>query len=226
MNHLNGKHVAAIILAGGRGSRMGARYKQFIDINGKAVITYSMGVLMRCKFISRVVVVLPKKHFLKFSHALKKKNKSPKLIFIKGGSTRRESSFSALKYLLKLPPKFVIFQDASRPLITQEMVHSVYENAKKWGAAVIGIMAVDTIGELKGKFMISAPDKKKIFHVHLPQCYEFNSIWEAHTASKGEDIDNSVLLSRLGKRIRIVFGHYPNTKLTHKEDIKIISSML
>lgn len=227
-------NIAAVILAGGRGQRMGGNFKQFLKINRKPLILYSLEKFISCRFIKKIIVVIPKEKLVYVDKIICKDLKDSRIKLVAGGKTRRWSAYNGLKYLADSKNKidYVIFHDAARPLVSTKMIKTVIDGAKKWGAAVIGIKAIDLIFKGDNNFISEAINKGKIYYGYMPQCFKFSQILKAHSKFEKnrflDTADNTELLKKLDKKtkIRIIDKFYPNLKLTYKPDIKAIQVFL
>jgi len=105
------KRIIAIVLAGGVGERFGADIpKQFVNLNGRPIIAYSLETFMKHPDISDIVVSTHEK----YSQLVKKL--CPDAILVKGGNTRQESSLNALKVCPE-DTDYVLIHDAVRPFL-------------------------------------------------------------------------------------------------------------
>lgn len=227
------KIIAAVILAGGRGTRMGGNYKQFVAINGVPVFFYSLREFLKCSFIHTIVIVVPKEKLAYARKVINKKFKDTRIELVVGGSTRRQSSYYALRHLQDSQKKidFVVFHDAARPLVSTQMIRAVIKEGVRIGAATMAIQAIDTVGFSKDGFLVSIPSKEKLYYVYLPNCFRFDWIWNAHHHKKNSlkslaNAENTALLANIGEKIKIIDSFYPNLKLTYKPDIKTIKAFL
>ena len=160
-----------------------------------------------------------------------KKGAKRSIEIISGGNTRRSSSFLALSYLRNngtfLCPRYVVFHDAARPLVSIEMLDAVINAALKYGTAAVGIKAIDTVSLVKDSFIKTSLDQSGALYTYTPHCYRFDWIYRAHKlAQSDEGEENMTLLLKTGKKARIIDGFYPNFKLTYNADIKVIEQLL
>ncbi len=220
----NSKLVAAVILAGGQSVRFGKSFKQFAKINGKPLISYSLGVFIKCKFIQNIIIIAPKRRIAYANRLVRRLNDS-RIQVVEGGEYRRQSALKALIFLKRISPDYVIFHDAARPFISQEMVSGVLAEASRTGGAVIATKATDLVLKADNhKFIKSVSQKEKIFFGHTPQCFQFDLILAAHLkcAKILQDADNIELVLNTNKRARINVVEYSpagSPKLTYKQDL-------
>jgi 2-C-methyl-D-erythritol 4-phosphate cytidylyltransferase len=225
--------IIAVLLAGGKGERMGVFQKQFVKIESKPILSYSIDVMLRSGSIDKVIVTVPKEKSAYAAAFLHKMYGSKKIIVIEGGKTRRFSSYNALKHIKANESgcEYVLFHDGVRPLISRGMVGAVINSAKKYGAAVLGMGVLNVIAAVKNGFIVEALNPRNLRNTQTPHCYKFKWILEAHEseANKGRQFDsleNIEIMHRYGKKIRIIEDFYRNMKLTYKQDIVPIRALL
>ena len=229
-------NLAVVLLAGGKGERMGGRYKQFLKIKEKPLLFFSLDKLIGIKNIESIVVVAPREKLPYASSIISREYSDKRISVISGGSTRRESTFRALDFLKnsrkKFTPDYVIFHDAARPFLSLKMIQAVCTEAVRSGAAVVGIKSPDLVLELRGGFVHKAMDKENSILGHTPQCFKFKDILAAHEMAAKNKVnfleDNIEILKKSNPKVKIkvVEGFYPNLKVTFNQDIKMISSFL
>ncbi|MFH0929865.1 MAG: IspD/TarI family cytidylyltransferase [Candidatus Moraniibacteriota bacterium] len=225
----------AVILAGGRGERMGRIYKQFLVINGKPIIFHSIDKFVKCGLIRRIIVVIPKEKYAYAQKIIHKNYDKKNIDIIVGGKTRRDSSYNALKFIKKNKIKcdYVIFHDGARPLLTVEMINSVIREAAKYGAAVLSSGILNVIVKVEDNYIVNKYpfNTKRVHNTQTPHGYRFNWILSAHESpvnkkSESNSLENIELVYNIGKKIRIIDKFYRNMKLTHKQDIIPIEAIL
>jgi 2-C-methyl-D-erythritol 4-phosphate cytidylyltransferase len=136
----------AIIVAGGRGSRMNsATPKQFMELKDKPVIFHAIQSFIDTGIVDEIVVALPENHIQTFNKLLQKHNFSfDNLKVCKGGETRFHSVNNALNSL-ENKPAIVAVHDAVRPFVSQKMIIAGFDLADKYKTAVPCIPLKDSI---------------------------------------------------------------------------------
>lgn len=230
--------IAAVLLAGGTGRRMGGKLKQFMKIGGRRVVSYSLDKFIRCPFIDTIVVVVPVEKVGYAEKIIKRDFDDPRIRIIAGGKTRRESSYAALRYLrrLDLSTDYVIIHDVARPFISVAMIRSVVEEAKRCGAAILGMVSLETVAEAENGFLRKVPQRENTYYTFTPHCFRFDWIWDAHRAAPystgGRSCHDLELLSRSGRKIKIIdvspptMKYNPNIKITYPPDEKILETFI
>lgn len=227
--------MTAILLAAGNGQRAGNSKKQFLRIHQKPLLAYSLEVLLKSKFIRDIVVVIPrdsKKTAEKILLTYKSTNKKG-IFLIEGGKQRKDSAYNGLRFIEKKIPKtdYVIFHDAVRPLISQRMVTAVIVAAQKYGAATVGIPAIDLLFTVQDGLIKNAINKAPFYYGFTPQVFKFRNILQAHRKAEKKfpgDADNIEILKQTSKSapVKILEGFYPNIKLTYQSDIALLRFLL
>ena len=226
------KAAVAMVLAAGKGRRIGGSRKQFMVVAGKPLFLHCLHVLKKCSSIREIVVVVPRDWISRVQNMIPL-NIRPHIHVIAGGRSRRASTFAGLKFIRSRNsfPDVVVVHDAVRPLIHCKDVEAVIAAARKNGGALLAMPTIDTIGEVAGGYIRSIPDRKKLFTTFTPHAYRLSLLWDAHCSSKNRAKkirydENSALVAAIGGTIKVVRGSYPNVKLTYQEDLLVIKALL
>ena len=215
----------AIIVAAGRGSRMGGgRAKQFREISGIPIIIHTLARFELCETISEAVVVLPadaRESFLALAagHGLRKVARA-----VAGGETRAESVWRGLQALGAGGVEVVAVHDGVRPFVTPSEIDRAVRAAEEHGAAILAAPAVDTIKEAEGGAVRRTLERARLWHAQTPQCFRLELLRRAYgqPGALGADVtDCSALVERLGESVRVVAGGADNIKITNPRDFAI-----
>jgi len=221
-------HVYAIIPAGGKGKRSGVKTpKQYLKIGGKELIVYALLVFQKNKLVDEIIISAEPEYF-DLLIRLKKKYRLTKIsTIVEGGAERQDSVFNALNSLKANPTDLVIVHDAARALLPQNVLTNAISTAKKKGNALVCIKAKDTL--IKGKETVSSYlNRDEIYYVQTPQIFKYNDLMKAMNKAYKESFlgtDESMLVSRTGKKINIVEGSVLNFKITTKEDLGMFKKL-
>lgn len=214
--------IVSIILAGGKGKRMGADVsKQFIEIKEKPIIYYTLKAFEECKAIDEIILVLPKDEIDYFKTKIEPRFDFKISKIVEGGKERQDSVYNALNVLEDCD--VVLIHDGARAFVSKKIIEDGIKYAKEFGAAAPGVMPKDTI-KVKNKkgFSISTPDRSSLVSVQTPQCFEYNLIKEGHDKVKKEGIsvtDDTMIVDLLGEDVYLFDGDYKNIKVTTPEDL-------
>lgn len=221
----------AIVLAAGQGKRMGTKVqKQYLEIQGKPVLYYSLNAFQSSEIIEEVVLVVGenqeeycKKEFVEKYHF----DKVVKIVT--GGSERY---FSVWNGLQNVADGYVFIHDGARPFVNGEILERVYAEVKVHKACVVGMPVKDTIkiADETG-FAKETPNRNYVWAVQTPQVFETSLIKEAYSRlmdKKEISVTDDAMVAEqmLGVSVKLVKGSYENIKITTPEDILIANEFL
>lgn len=220
-----------IILAAGKGSRMKAGInKQYLNLNEKPLLSYSLEVFFTCIDIDEIILVISRSDNEIFYNNILKDfyvNKPLKVVF--GGDERQESVRKGLKEADK-NTDIIVIHDGARPFITTEMIEICIKEASKYGASSLGVPVKETIKITdNGNFVINTPDRERIWLAQTPQAFKHDIIVQAHKYAheQGESAtDDAMLVEHLNRSVKMVVGDYCNIKITTAEDLVIAEAMM
>ena len=221
----------AVIPAAGVGTRMQAGFpKQYLTINNKAVIEYTLGAFCNHERISGVVVAIsPQDTYWPDLHI----TKHPKIMTTAGGKERCHSVLNCLHYLLGIASAddWVLVHDAVRPCINKQDIDVLIRELN--GHPVGGLLALpvrDTMKRTNDKNIVcETVDREKLWHALTPQMFHLGALHQAlETAiDKGRIVtDECQAMELAGASPRLVQGRIQNIKVTHKDDLPLVELYL
>ncbi len=224
--------TVAIVLAAGSGSRMNSDVKkQFMDIDGKPLIYYSLDVFQN-SFIDEIVLVTGKEDidFCK-NEVVKKYGFSKVKCIVEGGKERFNSVMHGLKMIKDCD--YVYVHDGARPLLDQEMLERLQYNAKEYGTAVAAVPSKDTVKIVDNEnYVISTPSRNTVWNIQTPQVFRYSIISDAYERLdmrlqhiSADDLhitdDAMVVENFTTSKVKLVEGSYKNIKITTPEDVEV-----
>ncbi|UXX79528.1 2-C-methyl-D-erythritol 4-phosphate cytidylyltransferase [Reichenbachiella carrageenanivorans] len=214
-----------IIVAGGSGSRMQAHQpKQFLELNGRPMLMYTLDAFVQYDADIEIVLVLPEDHVATWEQLVAQHNYQTPHTTTTGGTTRYESVRNGLNTISG--EGLVAIHDGARPLITQKVINRTFEQAKKTGNGVAAVQMKDSI-RLMVNGKSQAVDRSQYFVVQTPQTFSIPLIKRAFEASTDNNFtDDASVLEAHGGKVTLVGGSYDNLKITTPEDLLIASSIL
>lgn len=223
------KKVTAIILAGGKGKRMGGDVsKQFLELQGKPILYYTIKRFIDNANIHNIILVLPEDEidYCK-SIVLDKYNlKVDKIVF--GGKERNDSVYNGLMAVEE--SQIVLIHDGARPFVSNRIINEGIEHARKYGAAACGVTPKDTIKVIdQFSFSKDTPDRSTLVAIQTPQCFNYNMILAAHELIRKEGssvTDDTMVAEFYGEKVYIYNGDYTNIKITTPEDLILGEKLL
>ena len=218
----------AIILAGGKGKRMGADIsKQFLTINSKPIICYTIEAFQKSDLIDEIIVVLPKDEIDYFNKDVLGKYDLNISKIVEGGKERQDSVYNALQSIKNC--NIVLIHDGARPLVSKEIIEKGISYAEMYSAAAPGVMPKDTIKVINSK-RISKETlvRNNLVAVQTPQCFKYSLIKECHSKIRNniEVTDDTMVVETYGNEVYIYEGDYENIKVTTKEDLILVKALL
>ena len=223
--------ISAIILAGGKGKRIGSAIsKQFIDIKGKPIIYYTLKKFSENKKIDNIIVVLPEDEVKYFKENILKKYELRINKIVIGGKERQDSVYNALKSLKNSSTDIVLIHDGARPFISERIINEGIKFAEIYGAAAPGVMPKDTIKVKNEKnFSVDTPNRANLVSIQTPQVFKFDEILECHEKIRynGEMVtDDTMVVEKYGYSVYLYDGEYTNIKVTTPEDLILAERLI
>jgi 2-C-methyl-D-erythritol 4-phosphate cytidylyltransferase / 2-C-methyl-D-erythritol 2,4-cyclodiphosphate synthase len=220
--------VAAVIVAGGSGLRVGGGTpKQYQLIGGKPVIWWTLKAFLDHPKLTHVQVVVGAGHEDLFAAA------TAGLIYpppVHGGATRQESCRFGLEACAALKPDKVMIHDAARPFISTEMISSVIAELERADAVIPGLPVADTMKYAPGGVITKTVDRSAMWFVQTPQGFLFDKILKAHRQAARDDqhglTDDAAVAEYAGMEVKIIAGEQQNKKLTTSADVEIANREL
>ncbi|MDO5798765.1 MAG: 2-C-methyl-D-erythritol 4-phosphate cytidylyltransferase [Eubacteriales bacterium] len=222
----------AIVLAAGQGKRMHSRIqKQFLEIDHRPVLYYSLECFQKSPLIQEIILVVGEEMLSYCKREIVERYNFTKVTkVIAGGKERYDSVYQGL--LACGECDYVFIHDGARPFITEEMLERGILGVQETGACAIGMPSKDTIKiSDKEGFVQSTPDRSQVWSVQTPQIFEYSLIRSSHESLRRKDMtgitdDAMVVEQETGVRIRLVEGSYQNIKITTPEDLDIAETFL
>ena len=202
-----------IILASGQSKRFNStKPKQFLKYKNKALFEHSVDKAVKSKLFKKIIIVTNDKRQIKNRY-------SKKVLIIKGGKERSDSSLIGLKFIKKYNPTNVLIHDAARPNFTINLIKKLINSLKKNKATVPVINSKDSI-KYKIKDQLFNLNKKDSYLTQTPQAFRFNDLYNLSIKQNKVIQDEATLFIDNDYKIKFIKGENLNDKITFKEDIK------
>lgn len=225
--------IGAVILAGGRGSRMHSDIqKQYMLLDGRPLIAYALEAFERsCADDLVLVTGVGEAEFVQ-KEILPPLGLTKLRSIVTGGKERYHSVYEGLKALRNCD--YVLIHDGARPLVTEAVISRAVQAAVQNDACVVGMPVKDTIkvADAHG-FAESTPDRSLLWQVQTPQAFAYPLVRGAYdrlmadeTLQKGITDDAMVVEHLSGTKVRLVEGSYENLKVTTPEDLVLAEALL
>jgi 2-C-methyl-D-erythritol 4-phosphate cytidylyltransferase/2-C-methyl-D-erythritol 2,4-cyclodiphosphate synthase len=213
--------VAAVVVAGGRGTRAGGQIpKQYRQLAGEPVIRSSLALFAWHGEVHLVQPVIHPDDVVSFEAAAKGLKLLPPVF---GGATRQASVRAGLEALSARKPDIVLVHDAARPFCSTALVSRAIAASAATGAAIPGLEVTDTIKSIDAEGRVAGTvDRATLRSVQTPQAFAFGSLLEAHRraaqAGREDFTDDAALSEWAGVKVTVFPGETGNVKLTTEED--------
>ena len=223
--------VAAILPAAGLGTRMGAGVpKQFLELDGLPLVIFTLKRLAACDAITDFFVSTRADDVVLLQDKAAKCGLGRPVKVIHGGDTRQQSVENALSQV-DPTTEVVLVHDAVRPFVTKEQVERVIAEARRRGAAILGIPAIDTVKEVKRAslpedvaLITATIPRERIVLAQTPQAFSYTLLRDAFRKAKEDGVtgsDEAQVVERLGNDVYAVLGSQRNLKITRPEDMEL-----
>ena len=200
--------VAAIIPAAGLGTRMGAEMpKQFLELDGMPLVIFTLRRLAACSAITDFFVSTRADDVVSLQDKVAKAALGRPARVVHGGDTRQQSVANALAQV-DPATEVVLVHDAVRPFVTPEQLDRVIAEARKRGAAILGIPAIDTVKEVKRAtlpedmaLITTTIPRERIVLAQTPQAFSYALLRDAFRKAQTDGVlasDESALVERFG----------------------------
>jgi 2-C-methyl-D-erythritol 4-phosphate cytidylyltransferase len=236
--------VVVIIPAAGLGTRMGPvavrpkdksrkvrPSKQFAELGGTPILIHTLRRFVAVKAVSEIWIALRENEIAEFQTRLRSEAKEvlhKKVELVIGGEHRQESVANALNAITAAPDDIVLVHDAVRPFVTTEVIKEVIEAAQKYGAAIAGVPAVDTVKQVErtaeGALIKATIPRAGIVLAQTPQGFRYEVLKKAfdEAAADGfQGTDEASLVERSGHEVAVVMGSPRNIKITTPLDLEL-----
>ncbi|WP_295669982.1 2-C-methyl-D-erythritol 4-phosphate cytidylyltransferase [uncultured Mucilaginibacter sp.] len=223
--HLISKYV--IIVAGGSGSRMqSAVPKQFLMLNGRPVLMYTIEAFFNSASNPKIIIVIPAAYQQYWKELCAEYNFTIDHQLIAGGETRFHSVKNGLNAITQDNNTLVAVHDAVRPLPGEAVINESYKQAAATGNAITAVKSRDSVRQLKNGVSISLL-RDEIFLVQTPQTFQIAQLRKAYNQPFNEGFtDDASVAEAAGFPISIIEGSYRNIKITFPEDIAIAEQFM
>jgi 2-C-methyl-D-erythritol 4-phosphate cytidylyltransferase len=229
--------VSVIIPAAGLGTRMAAAArdkkpaasKQFTDLAGTPILIHTLRKFVAAPQVSEIWIALRKQEMGEFRDRLRSDDVAQKKVeLVEGGEHRQQSVANALEGISAAAGDIVLVHDAVRPFVTQEIIQEVIEAAQKYGAAIAGLPAVDTVKQVErtaeGALITATVPRERVVLAQTPQGFRYEVLKKAFDEATADGFlgtDEASLVERSGKEVAVVMGSPRNIKITTPADMEL-----
>jgi 2-C-methyl-D-erythritol 4-phosphate cytidylyltransferase len=223
--------TSAIVVAAGRGTRMGAvGGKGFLAVGGEPMAIYSIRTLVKLRDLLSIVLVLGADHQKRAASIVADFGPWPIPVYLTRGGAERQDSVAAGLALVDPAADLVIVHDAARPFVPLRCFQACIETAVRSGAAIVAVPAHDTIKVVDAEMeIVKTLDRRTIWLAQTPQVFRADLLRRAYAQARADRYtatDDAMLVERLGVTVRVVPGELVNRKITTPDDLDWAESYL
>jgi 2-C-methyl-D-erythritol 4-phosphate cytidylyltransferase len=233
--------VFVIVPAAGLGTRMGspsatktkkrAPSKQFKELGGIPILIHTLRRFVACPEVYEIIVALRKNEIGGFRAQLEKQYPeilNKRLQIVEGGEHRQDSVASALAAVAADGDDIVLVHDGVRPFVTPEIIAEVITAARKHGAAIAGMPAMDTVKQVErtaeGALIKATIPRASVVMAQTPQGFRYDILKKAFDEAAADGFlgtDEASLIERSGHPVAVVMGSPRNLKITTPADMEL-----
>lgn len=238
--------VVVIIPAAGLGTRMApasalkgkkkAPSKQFTELGGTPILIHTLRQFAACAEIAEIHVALRRDEINNFRARLEKDGKDileKKVQLVEGGEHRQQSVANALAAVHAESDDVILVHDAVRPFVTREIIQQVIAAARKHGAAIAGMPAVDTVKQVErtaeGAVITATLPRERVVMAQTPQGFRYGLLKQVFDEARADGFmgtDEASLVERSGHEVAVVMGSPRNIKITTPADLELAEFFL
>ena len=219
--------IAAIIVAAGRGKRLGGAVpKQYQSLGGQMVLTRTIHRTLACQALDTVLVAISAEsedlYAEAISHIADPRLRPP----VHGGTERSDTVRLGLEALAHDPPEVVLIHDAARPFAGPDLYETLAEHALDGHGAIAAEPVVDALWREAGGLADTPALRDGLWRAQTPQAFPYATLLAAYQAGGPPALDDAEVFRRAGGEVRLVPGSPDNFKITTPADLDRAARLL
>jgi 2-C-methyl-D-erythritol 4-phosphate cytidylyltransferase len=231
--------VIVIIPAAGLGTRMApptpgkGKSKQFTELNGTPILIHTLRKFSASIAVTEIYIALRPEEMTEFRGRLQKETLRTRVELVPGGEHRQQSVANALEAITASLDDIILVHDAVRPFVSEDIIGQVIQAAQKYGAAIAGMPAVDTVKQVdrtaEGAVITATIPRERVVMAQTPQGFRYGVLKKAFddaTADGFLGTDEASLIERAGGEVAVVMGSPRNIKITTPSDMELAEFFL
>ena len=223
-------NVSVILPAAGFGTRMGgANRKQFLHLDGVPVLVRTICKFAAAPAVGEIIVAVRPEDQAAVEEMLAKETAGKPVRVVQGGISRQESVENAFR-TISPDVELVAVHDAVRPFVDLETIQKVIDEAARTGAAIVGIVPVDTVKQVHLHKIRATIPRERLILTQTPQVFRRDILMEAFARARADQFtgtDESSLVERLDQvEVSVIPGSDRNIKITRPHDLKLAELFL
>lgn len=222
------KNISAVLLSAGSGTRLNnTTPKQFLELNNKAIIVYSLEKLLSFEQVNELIIAYGKDQIQELESLIEEHISAEKrkiIKFVLGGKTRQESVYNAIQLTTN---QTILLHESARPLASLDLFRQTIEHEAE--ALTTGTDIPFTVLKSTDNKISEILKREEIFNVQLPQKFNRDKLIKAHELAKAKNkeyTDDSSLYFDAGYTVSVIKGEDTNIKVTNPKDMIIAEQLL
>ena len=221
--------VFAILPAAGLGTRMaGPQPKQFLALNGLPILIHSLRAFAAVERVTAIYVAVRAPEIERVEAQVAEYGLADRVRVVEGGDNRQESVSHALTALPAEDEDVVLVHDAVRPLIDAATIDRTIDAVIEFGAAIVGLPAVDTIKQVErtahGALITATIPREFVVLAQTPQGFRYGLLKKTFAEAMADGFigtDEASVVERAGHPVAVVHGSQVNLKITQAGDLEL-----
>ncbi len=219
--------------AAGEPARKPSAAKQFTELNGTPILIHTLRRFVAAEQVQEIYLALRSAEAHAFQPRLEAEKFHKPVRWVEGGEHRQHSVANALAQVQAAPDDIVLVHDAVRPFVDSEIIANVIAAAQKYGAALAGVPAVDTVKQVdrtaEGAVVSATIPRERVVLAQTPQGFRFEllkRVFDEAAADGFIGTDEASLVERSGAEVAVVMGSPRNIKITTPADLELAEFFL
>ena len=206
----------------------GPQPKQFLALDGLPILIHSLRAFASVERVTAIYVAVRKPEIERVEAQVAEYGFGGRVQVVEGGDNRQQSVSNALNALAAEPDEIVLVHDAVRPLIDVATIDRTIDAVEEFGAAIVGLPAVDTIKQVErtahGALITSTIPREFVVLAQTPQGFRYGLLQRAFAEATADGFigtDEASVVERAGLPVAVVHGSQVNLKITQPGDLEL-----
>jgi len=223
--------VIVLIPAAGLGRRMQAAHnKQYLALDDRPILAHTLALFDDHPRVDHIYIISPDDEIPFCRREVVQRFGFAKVRdIVAGGTERQDSVRNGLRACRAGEDDIVLIHDGVRPFFPPRLIEAVIDTAARVGGCVVGVPVKDTIKEVADGWILSTPERGRLWQAQTPQGFRYPLVCDAHERAYAEGwrgTDDASLVERLGLPVAMLEGSYRNIKITTPEDLVLARALL
>lgn len=218
----------AVIVAAGKGERMGLPDKVLLHIAGEPALAHCLRAALASNAVAGAVIVAGAHTLSDIQDLVAQLSFNKPVSVVAGGARRQDSVLTGVRAARVLGATYVAVHDGARPLVRAELFDATLAAAMESGGAIAAVPISDSLKRVDGGLVTASIPRERLWAAQTPQAFDAEQLLGAFAEAERRTMtvtDESGLFEALGWPVRVVEGDLENMKLTRASDIPILEAL-